>query len=126
MGATCRNSGASSGPSGSGESWFTYRGLRRTSGRSGYLLVGCESACERRSSSPLAAGPPAGYISLSHDKPSCLTDLRTQLQTALAAAYTLERELGRGGMATVFLAQDLRHDPPRAPKALHPALARTR
>jgi len=52
-----------------------------------------------------------------------LTDLRTQLQTALASAYTLERELGRGGMATVFLAQDLRHDRPVALKVLHPDLA---
>jgi eukaryotic-like serine/threonine-protein kinase len=52
-----------------------------------------------------------------------LTDLRTQLQTALATAYTLERELGRGGMATVFLAQDLRHDRPVALKVLHPELA---
>ena len=48
-----------------------------------------------------------------------------QLQTALAASYTLERELGRGGMATVFLAQDLRHDRPVALKVLHPELART-
>jgi eukaryotic-like serine/threonine-protein kinase len=54
-----------------------------------------------------------------------LTDLRAELQTALAASYTLERELGRGGMATVFLAQDLRHDRPVALKVLHPDLART-
>jgi eukaryotic-like serine/threonine-protein kinase len=54
-----------------------------------------------------------------------VTDLRTQLQTALATSYTLERELGRGGMATVFLAQDLRHDRPVALKVLHPDLART-
>jgi serine/threonine-protein kinase len=54
-----------------------------------------------------------------------LTDLRTQLQTALAASYTLERELGHGGMATVFLAQDVRHDRPVALKVLHPDLART-
>ena len=54
-----------------------------------------------------------------------MTDLRTQLQTALATSYTLERELGRGGMATVFLAQDLRHDRPVALKVLHPDLART-
>ena len=64
-------------------------------------------------------------FSSSSNKPSCLTDLRTQLQTALASAYTLERELGRGGMATVFLAQDVRHDRPVALKVLHPELART-
>jgi serine/threonine-protein kinase len=41
-----------------------------------------------------------------------VTDLRLRLQTALATSYTIERELGRGGMATVFLARDLRHDRP--------------
>jgi len=73
----------------------------------------------------VAHAQPPGYISLSLQKSSCSTDLRTQLQTALATAYTLERELGRGGMATVFLAQDLRHDRPVALKVLHPDLART-
>jgi serine/threonine-protein kinase len=53
-----------------------------------------------------------------------LTDLRNELQKALATSYALERELGRGGMATVFLAQDLRHDRPVALKVLHPDLAR--
>src|SRR5215216_3837903 len=33
-----------------------------------------------------------------------------QLQAALASKYDVERELGRGGMATVYLARDLRHD----------------
>jgi TolB-like protein/Tfp pilus assembly protein PilF/predicted Ser/Thr protein kinase len=37
--------------------------------------------------------------------------------------YAIERELGRGGMATVFLAQDLRHGRPVALKVLHPELA---
>ena len=50
-------------------------------------------------------------------------DLRAQLQSALAERYTLERELGRGGMATVYLAQDLKHDRPVALKVLHPELA---
>jgi serine/threonine-protein kinase len=50
-------------------------------------------------------------------------DLRTQLQEGLRASYALERELGRGGMATVFLAQDLKHDRPVALKVLHPELA---
>jgi class 3 adenylate cyclase len=37
--------------------------------------------------------------------------------------YALERELGRGGMATVYLARDLRHDRPVAVKVLRPELA---
>ena len=47
------------------------------------------------------------------------------LRDALADRYRLERELGRGGMATVYLAQDLRHDRPVALKVLHPELARS-
>ncbi len=35
---------------------------------------------------------------------------RDQLQAALGAHYTIEQELGRGGMATVYLARDLRHE----------------
>jgi serine/threonine-protein kinase len=46
-----------------------------------------------------------------------------RLQAALADHYHIERELGRGGMATVFLAHDLRHDRPVALKTLHPQLA---
>ncbi len=54
-----------------------------------------------------------------------MTDLRARLQDGLAGLYSLERELGRGGMATVFLAQDLKHDRPVALKVLHPELAAT-
>jgi serine/threonine-protein kinase len=50
-------------------------------------------------------------------------DLRDQLQAALGASYVLERELGRGGMATVFLAQDAKHGRPVALKVLHQDLA---
>jgi serine/threonine-protein kinase len=52
-----------------------------------------------------------------------MADLRAQLQDGLGGSYTLERELGRGGMATVFLAHDLKHDRPVALKVLHPELA---
>jgi serine/threonine-protein kinase len=48
-----------------------------------------------------------------------------QLQAGLADRYRIECELGRGGMATVYLAQDLRHDRPVALKVLHPELAAT-
>jgi eukaryotic-like serine/threonine-protein kinase len=47
------------------------------------------------------------------------------LRDALADRYALDRELGRGGMATVYLAQDLRHDRPVALKVLLPELAAT-
>ena len=47
------------------------------------------------------------------------SDVREQLQTALGAQYTLERELGRGGMATVYLAQDTKHHRAVALKVLH-------
>ncbi|AHG93294.1 protein kinase (plasmid) [Gemmatirosa kalamazoonensis] len=45
------------------------------------------------------------------------------LATALAGRYTVERELGVGGMATVYLAHDLRHDRDVAIKVLRPELA---
>src|SRR6478735_7798892 len=46
----------------------------------------------------------------------------TALSAALAERYLIERELGRGGMATVFLARDLRHDRLVALKVLDPDL----
>jgi tetratricopeptide (TPR) repeat protein len=48
-----------------------------------------------------------------------------RLKTALADRYAIERELGSGGMATVYLAQDLRHDRQVAVKVLNPELAAT-
>jgi eukaryotic-like serine/threonine-protein kinase len=50
-------------------------------------------------------------------------DLPDQLQQALGTAYRIERELGQGGMATVFLADDLKHDRKVAIKVLRPELA---
>ena len=46
-----------------------------------------------------------------------------RLSAALADRYTIERELGRGGMATVYLAHDLKHDRKVAVKVLRPELA---
>ena len=47
------------------------------------------------------------------------------LADALRDRYVLDRELGRGGMATVYLAHDVRHDRPFALKVLHSDLAQT-
>ncbi|MBA2457416.1 MAG: serine/threonine protein kinase [Gemmatimonadales bacterium] len=57
-------------------------------------------------------------------EPPLKPDLLPQLQSALAGRYTVERELGRGGMATVFLAHD-RAGTPVALKLLHPDLGTT-
>ena len=52
-----------------------------------------------------------------------MTDAADRLTSALADRYRLERELGQGGMATVYLAQDLKHDRKVAIKVLRPELA---
>ena len=52
-----------------------------------------------------------------------MTDVRTRLTAELADRYRIERELGAGGMATVYLAHDLKHDRDVAIKVLHPDLA---
>ncbi|PYO96849.1 MAG: hypothetical protein DMD60_08835 [Gemmatimonadetes bacterium] len=51
-----------------------------------------------------------------------MPDLLDSLREALADRYAVEREVGRGGMATVFLAQDLKHHRPVAIKVLHAEL----
>jgi Tol biopolymer transport system component/tRNA A-37 threonylcarbamoyl transferase component Bud32 len=52
-----------------------------------------------------------------------MTEASSRLTTALADRYRIERELGAGGMATVYLAQDLKHDRKVAVKVLRPELA---
>jgi serine/threonine-protein kinase len=54
-----------------------------------------------------------------------MADLLERLKAALADRYTVERELGSGGMATVYLARDLKHERRVAIKVLHPQLAAT-
>src|SRR5437879_909853 len=59
--------------------------------------------------------------------PACVvlavSDVPSGLSAALAGRYRIERELGRGGMATVYLAHDLKHDRSVALKVLRPELA---
>ena len=57
--------------------------------------------------------------------PDLVPDILAQLQASIADRYTVERELGRGGMATVYLATDVRHDRRVAIKVLHPDLGAT-
>ena len=51
-----------------------------------------------------------------------MSDVLDRLKAALVDRYAMERELGRGGMATVYLAEDLKHKRKVAVKVLHPEL----
>ena len=49
-----------------------------------------------------------------------MSDRLEDLKAALAGRYEIERELGHGGMATVYLADDVRHQRKVAVKVLRP------
>ncbi len=51
-----------------------------------------------------------------------MSDPITRLNAALEGHYRIERELGEGGMATVYLADDLKHERKVALKVLKPEL----
>ena len=52
-----------------------------------------------------------------------MTDRLEELKSALKGKYEIERELGHGGMATVYLADDVKHERQVAVKVLRPDLA---
>ncbi len=52
-----------------------------------------------------------------------MADLMSSLKTALASRYAIQHEVGAGGMATVYLARDVKHDREVALKVLRPELA---
>jgi len=52
-----------------------------------------------------------------------MSELQDRTTSVLSRTYAVERELGRGGMATVYLATDLKHNRRVAVKVMHPDLA---
>ena len=52
-----------------------------------------------------------------------MADLLEKLKAALADCYAIDREIGSGGMATVYLAEDLKHHRKVAVKVLRPELS---
>ncbi len=64
------------------------------------------------SPSDLAPTKPHPYLSPTSPSPPSVSDLREQIQGSLGPSYTLDRELGGGGMSRVFVARDatLRRD----------------
>ena len=57
------------------------------------------------------------------DVPASATEARQLLAEVLTDRYVLDRELARGGMATVYLARDLQRQQPAAIKVMHPRVA---
>jgi eukaryotic-like serine/threonine-protein kinase len=72
---------------------------------------------------PGAAGQLVQQGIASRDPVPSVTDIPARLRTALEGGYELERELGAGGMATVYLARDRKHERRVAVKVLKPELA---
>ena len=87
--------------------------------QAGWQNLGSDRRARASPRSPLTVclSTPAGW------RNPVTTDVLDRLRTALAGTYTIERELGRGGMATVYLARDLKHDREVALKVLRPELA---
>src|SRR5829696_196945 len=83
--------------------------LWRRRGREAYGIPRAEAAAARPRPPPHSGPVPA--------------TIPADLSAALADRYVLERELGRGGMATVYLARDRKHDRSVAIKVLRPELA---
>jgi serine/threonine protein kinase/tetratricopeptide (TPR) repeat protein len=75
-----------------------------------------------RDPSPCLASDPIVFVSGSPE-PDLVIDLLERLRTSLADRYSVQRELGRGGTAIVFLARDLRVDRQVALKVLRPEVA---
>jgi serine/threonine protein kinase len=55
-----------------------------------------------------------------HKSQTVVMNLQQRLQVVFAESYEIEREIGRGGSSTVYLARDLKHDRCVALKVLHP------
>jgi serine/threonine-protein kinase len=98
---------------------------RPPAARGAFLAEACadDPALRAEVESLLGAGADPGFLASTPGGAAPGPAPIGRLLPAVAERYAVERELGRGGMATVYLARDLRHRRPVAVKVLRPDLA---
>jgi DNA-binding SARP family transcriptional activator/tRNA A-37 threonylcarbamoyl transferase component Bud32/TolB-like protein len=84
-----------------------------------------ESVRSRSAVSPVSPSEPLSPPLAGRPAPLTGRAPARSLEQALADTYRIGREIASGGMATVYLARDLRHDRDVAVKVMHPELAST-
>src|SRR5215208_4394022 len=99
---------------------YTCQNLRYCVRANVRYIVRTNDAFVKRKFRPTALPLPRSYF-LGRSSLDSMSDA-SQLQTALADHFRIERDLGRGGMATVYLAYDLRQDRQVALKVIRPEL----
>src|SRR5918992_691306 len=87
------------------------------------LLPGERAMRAGRARGQLAGGARGPYLGRDFSSCGVMRESATAFQSGIAERYIVERELGRGGMATVYLACDRKHDRKVALKVLLPELA---
>jgi hypothetical protein len=100
------------------------RRVRRPRGhRPGYLSVGRTGSISRWPSTRATSGWRRCSFERREDGKGAVPEVLEQVGDILSGRYAIERELGAGGMATVYLARDLKHERPVALKVLRPELS---
>ena len=97
---------------------------REPAERQGFIDAVAEgdTALRYQLTSLLRAHEEEGVLDGRRESPEAAQDRFERVSDALSERYEIQREIGRGGMATVYLARDRKHQRDVAVKVLHPAL----
>ena len=103
--------------------WVTHQDLHAVDERVPACLPGRVSGDSLEAVPAPTCQGEAPESSMPGGRPMHMVDVMDRLRAGLVDRYTIERQLGRGGMATVYLAFDVKHQRQVALKLLHPEFA---